>query len=509
MAAAATESAWPTRPLRGFEVVMAQLGESMGPDLIVGELVGAMDVGLLREAADRVQQRHPSLRASLVWPEGRSRRPSFQYDPPARERLDVACATDPALDRIARISSRPAWEAAVERETTRRFSLERGYAFRVVWIPYADGRPGGHVVCSAHHALVDGVSLMRMLDDLVTACSTLLDASRTQEPADWPAVARRLPPVQALSPTPSVFEFLHFGVRDRALLLMAKGHWRRQQRAFLRRCPMPIRAPIARPTDMKSLCSFRAGRSAAWEVLHRRCKSERVSVGGAFAAAVQFAVLRFLQRHTGSLPMSRGSVRLAMTADYNMRTRLDRGAVDDHALGLFTSLADIGVGVSPHVGFWELARRLSRSIRRQVETRRPMLFQGLTDSIFQYEDWLQRSRLDYRPVGGTGDSVNISNVGRYPHPSRRGELRLHNVYGLNGASYSGPYVQFWLRHVEEHLCYNALGAAPACRREDVEEMLSSVYGLLEGGDDDARRGATLDRYVSAPATEVAPEPEHV
>jgi hypothetical protein len=504
MAAAATESAWPTRPLRGFEVVMAQLGESMGPDLIVGELGGPVTVGLLWEAAYRVQQRHPSLRASLFWPEGRSSRPWFRYYPPARDRLDVSCAPDPSLDRSA-ATARPAWETAVEQETARPFPLERGYAFRVVWIPYGDGRPGGHVVCSAHHALVDGVSLMRVLDDLVTACSTLLDVSRTHEPEDWPAVARRLPPVEALSPTPPLLGFLHFGLRDRALVLMGKGQWLRQQRAFLRTCPMPIRAPLAGPMGMKGLCSFRAGRSAAWEVLRRRCKGEGVTVGGAFAAAVQFAVLRFLHRHTGRLPMSRGAVRLAMTADYNMRTRLDRGTVDAHALGLFTSLADIGVRVSPQVGFWELARRLHRNTRRQVETRMPMLFQGLTDSIFHYEDWLRRGRIDYRPVGGVGDSVNISNVGRYLHPSCRGDLRIHNVFGLNGAPYSGPYVTFWLRHVDEHLCYNAVGASPASRREDVEEMLSSVFSLLEAGDDDATRGAALDEYVSAPAPALAPE----
>jgi hypothetical protein len=40
-------------------------------------------------------------------------------------------------------------------------------------------------------------------------------------------------------------------------------------------------------------------------------------------------------------------------------------------------------------------------------------------------------------------------------------------------------------------------------------MLSSVFSLLEGGEDDATRGASLDKYVSVPAPELALEPARV
>jgi hypothetical protein len=486
-----------SRPLRGFEVVMVQLGASMGPDLIVGEIDGPLSPELLRQAAYRVQQRHPSLRASVTWTEGRSRRPAFVYHPADPHRVDVSVVTSRTLVTDESVPNRPVWQAAVEEETRRRFDPESGYFFRVIWIPSSAEAAHGHVICSAHHALVDGISLLRVLHDLIVACADLLGKSSSRKIESWQEVAGRLQPVAELSPTRSVLEFLRFGLRDRFLLLFSKRQWVLQQRRFMKSCPMPIRGALQASQEIRSLCAFRVGSAPAWAELRRHCKSERVTVGAAFAAAVQFAVLRFVRRQTGRVPTTRGRIRLPMSMDFNMRTRLDHGGPDDGAIGLFTGVAGIDVPVSPDITFWQLAAALREEAVRQERSRMPALFQGLTDSVFEYEEWLAQNGLDYRALGGVGDAVNISNVGPYPHPNPVGVIRLSNVFGLNGACHSGPYVMFWLRHVDDHLCYNAVGASPACERADVEEMLSDVFDLLDGCGRDARSSLALADYIGA------------
>ena len=87
---------------------------------------------------------------------------------------------------------------------------------------------------------------------------------------------------------------------------------------------------------------------------------------------------------------------------------------------------------------WDLAQRLRKRTLFSIRYRLPLLFHGLADGIFDYSAWLKAGHIDYGQVGGAGECVNISNVGRYPYPIETPPFRLRNIYGLNGACLSGP-----------------------------------------------------------------------
>jgi hypothetical protein len=491
------------RYLKGFEVVMIQLGESMGADLIVAELQGPLCIELIRQAAFRLQQRHPGLRASVCWPEGRRRRPRFEYHEPNLERLTVEeVGEDWSAADLA--DQRPPWQQIAERETARPFAPEHGFMFRVTWVP-SPSSTGGHLICAAHHAIVDGTSLMRLLDQLLAACAELYALADEAEPAAYIAAARNLPAVVPLPPTPSVVDHLRFNPLEKLAIKLARRQFLREQRAFVRHCPLPVQGALSTGKRMSTLCTFRSGEAVSWSAIQAQCRDRGVTVGGAFSAAVQYSVLRHLTRSRGPLALRNGRIRLPLSMDYNMRTRLDRPNSNGESLGLYTGLADIGIEVPASIDFWELASRLMVSARKRAKQRMPTLFQGLADGLFDYPEFLRRGGVDHHPVGGVGDCINISNVGRYPFAQARGPFQLQNVFGLNGACLSGPMFIFWLRHVNDHLCYNAIAASPASNREILEAIFKDLVDLMESSGKSAVSKLPLGRYLETSIQGDSPE----
>jgi hypothetical protein len=309
--------------------------------------------------------------------------------------------------------------------------------------------------------------------------------------------------VAALPLAPPIHAHLRFGPLHRALAWVGRHLAARQQRRFTSAPWLPLAPAAARtdaPVPIETLCAFAAGDRAAWERLQAACKSGGTTVGGAFAAAVQFALCRHMAAQGVALPLAGGSVALPLSMDYNMRHRLDRGEVDPQAIGLGTSIADVGIAVERDIAFWSLARRLADSARRQLRLGVPKLFQAVTDAVVDLDAFWRRHRVELDRTGGAGEGVNISNVGRYPFPLAAGALRLRDVFGFNGACRGGPAFIFWLRHIDGHLCYNAIGAHPAVARAVLDAVFADVVDLMERLAPSAAAGAslTLAAYCGLP-----------
>lgn len=467
------------RPLRGLEVVLAQIGDTMGPDLIVGHVRGPMSFDVLREAVFRVQQLHPTLRAAIRWPDGRQdQRPSLYAFEPDRGALDVVEMGEPESgsgDPTWRATHNAYWQWAAQEQSKHRFNLDAGFLLRVVWVQDRNGT-GGHLIVCSHHAIVDGTSLMRLLNQI------LQNAAEVQHAIDRSglsaaAAAASLSPVQAMPLSPALYSFLRFNLLEKALSWVGRRLAVSEQRTFVRKPWLPMaknsRVPLPQ-LQISTQCVFAQGENGNWDALQQQCKSTGVTVGGAFSAAVQFAICRHLREHGMALPSKGGKVAIPLSMDYNMRTRIDHGSIDPNAIGLGTSIASVGVKAAPDVPFWDLARSIMLNARAQVRYRTPKLFQGVTDTIFGYADFWRGHGIDHGMTGGAGDGVNISNVGRYPFPTELGPFSLENVFGFNGACISGPLYIFWLRQVNGHLCYNAMACSPGADRA----MLTEVFGHL-------------------------------
>jgi hypothetical protein len=467
------------RPVRGLELVMAEL---QVPDLIIGELSGSLDFGALRRAAARVQARHPGLRALVERGAGR---PSFRHHRPDATRIDVheiACDADVGGD-----PSRPRWERAAEREANHRFDLTHHFGFRVVWVP-SEG--GGHLIVNAPHALVDGISLMRLLHEVLS------EAVRV-------AAGEPLAAVSPLGPTPAVLDSVRLGAFDSAIGYLAKKVTIHQQKAYAKKSAIPIEARL-RGGEWPTACSsFRAGSKEAYTLTRARCRERGVTVGGLYTAAVEFAAVRHLARQAGALPTrwtfaTMGqAIRLPISMDFSLRRFIAGASKTQEAIGLFTGVAEVTVSAPTEITLWDLARLLMSQSRRQIERRVPLLFHEVLDGILDLRAELRRHGITYEESGGAGDAFNVSNVGDYPFATRHGAVSLRHVFGLNGALLGGPAMICWLRTIDGHFCYNAMTATPACDRKLGERIFADVVDIMERAGQGAFDDLAIEAYAEA------------
>jgi hypothetical protein len=473
------------RTLRGLEVILAQIGDTMGPDLIVGDVRGPMSYDLLREACFRVQQLHPTLRAAIRWPDGRrDQRPSLYTFAADREALDVVVMDEAADETVQKSDWRAThnayWQWAAEEQSKHRFDLDQGFLFRVVWVPERNGN-SGHVIICSHHAIVDGTSLMRLLNQIMQNVSAL-QQEMVLAGVTVAQAAARLPAVVPMPMSQALFSYLQFGLLEKALTWIGRKQAVSEQKSFINKPWLPLakhaRVPL-KDLLIRTQCVFTKGENSNWDKLHKQCKKHGVTVGGAYSAAVQFAICRYLRERGMDLPSKGGKVAIPLSMDYNMRDRIDNGIVDANAIGLGTSIASVGVKVAPDIQFWDLARRIMNNARTQVKFKIPKLFQSVTDTIFGYDTFWKDQGIDHGLTGGAGDGVNISNVGRYPFPSALGQFSIENVFGFNGACLSGPLFIFWLRQVNGHLCYNAIACSPSADREMLHSVFAHVVEVME------------------------------
>jgi hypothetical protein len=469
--AAARPEGW--RHLRGLELVMAEL---QVPDLVVGEVSGPLDAQLIRKAAARVQARHPGLRAMVE--RGITGRPSFTYFTPDPSRIEVHEVTsDDGLDGD---SARPRWQRAAEREAGYRFDLTREFGFRLSWVPSGDG---GHLIVNASHAVVDGVSLMRLLNEMLEEAANVV-ATRT--PAE----------VAPLAPTPAVLDQVRLSVVESAIGFVAKHVTLYQQKTYARRSLLPIAGRLGPGEVPRASAVFHVGEEDCFDRVIATAKRRGVTIGCLYTAAVEFAVLRHLHELNGRLPMKRGGVRLPVSMDFSLRRLIPGATRTQESVGLFTGVADVGLTVPPTVTLWDLARRFVDNSRLQVERRTPLLFHKVLDSMVDLAKVLRTHGISYEETGGVADGVNVSSVGPYPYATRHGDFVLRNVFGLNGAVMGGPMLIFWLRTVNGHFCYNATATNPACDRSSVDKIFSYVVDVMENAASRSFETLSLNDYAT-------------
>jgi hypothetical protein len=412
------------RAVRGLERAMLALGDAMGPDLIVGRVTGKLPPDVLHDAVLDVVERHPGLRCKVAG----DRFVTLPADP---RRVPFHLRTTPPLPGDLRAP----WERIVESELRWPLDLRSGVPIRVVQVP----EPGGSViVLAAHHAVVDGTSLLRVLHEVLVAAAARLQGGRADLP-ELPLSPAALDVVRVPPP-----------VRWAAPLL--RRLWARdvlQRQAELR--PEAL-GPI------RSICAFRRGSADGLARLREATAREGVTVGQVALAA------------TASALADRG--RLALEVEVDLR-RHARPAISDERVGLYTG--GVRVDVDLDRGFWDAARAAGRQVRSMIGWNLPAFPHVVLDRADPRQVLDDAGCDPVRP----GAAPNVSNVGRYPFPVDHGPLVLRDVYGGNGVVPRGAPLMVWLRGMPDGLCYNAVAAAPFVSRQTLERVLDGVVALCE------------------------------
>lgn len=320
------------RPLRGLEKTMVQVGDTMGPDVVVGEVRGSLPAGVLRRAAEMLQRQYATLRTRVVGNEilvGGPRPMSFEV-----------------------VSGD--WQLFAELELARPLRLRSGETMRVVYVPQ-----DGVIILSVHHALVDGTSLLVLLRDLLGHCAAVLSGD-LEEPPCVPLAEAVMDSVAGA--------FWHApvgGVLAAAAPLVVQA----EQHVFL--------GQGMKEGTLRSNVVFGEGTVGGMKRLRAACAIHGVTIGAAAMAAGAFAMGRVRGERVGWWKPTDVEVEVDLRRWANPPLPTDR--VGFHTGGVRVDAED--------VDFWTLARTLKDRVSRQIDHGVPRL----SHVIAEHLDWEPRS----------------------------------------------------------------------------------------------------------------------
>ena len=306
--------------------------------VVVLQIEGDLPAARLRAALDELQRRHGLLQARIV---AANNGYSFHFDSP--EQIPLAIGDSSPAD---------AWLAAAEEELHERLDLDAGPLMRC---RYLCNQSGGHLIVTLHHTIIDGVSAVHLLTELLSLC-----ACQAFGEADGAAQEGRFS-TSALYPA----KYSGAGFVRAAAAFMARQM--ADEMKFRWRSRGVRKPPIAETARCRILpIRFPALLTAA---LFEASRRQRITLNSILGAGLMAVVQRRLY------PSARAPLRHITFTD--LRPHL-RSAVPANKLGCHISMFRFTVMVERDAGFWPLARAIQEATLRAARSGERFLSNSLS-----------------------------------------------------------------------------------------------------------------------------------
>ncbi|GLR76776.1 lysophospholipid acyltransferase family protein [Aliivibrio sifiae] len=448
------------RSLQGFESFMAQ---SRISDVVIGQLEGIESFDQIREAAIALHNRHPNLRAKVIWPDGHNARPAFEFLPVNHEKVHVV---ERYAHSVNETNSMPFWKLIAEDEVNHIFDLSEGYMYRVTWLPES-----GHIIINVQHSLVDGGSLMNLLSEFLTHCGG-------QELG------------KQLLPTPSALEASpKISLIENILGKLHRESFLRARSKFNTWAEIKPQGSLQPREKLKTNCFFAQTSTGICQNVISECKNRGVTVGGAYAAAVQCAVLHFSGAKLDA------KKRCTLPMDFSLRRYFEGDEISSDAIGYLSGSGSSNVIVNPNDTFWDLAKSFSESAKSEVDMRSPLIFHKVFDKLWNSEKTYKKYNLNCAESGGAGATVTMSNVGRYQRDTQIGKVKLTSIYGMSASLKAGAMLYCWLRSANDKFFYSFTSINPALNRDYSTEFFGYVVFLMSYSTSEAAKDKPIKEYI--------------
>lgn len=455
----------PSRPLKGFEAFMAQ---SRISDIVVAQIEGIESFDQVREAAIALHRRHPQLRAKVVWPRGKDARPEFQFLPINLDKVQVTKQSPP----VASLNSTDHfWKQVAQEEVNHLFDLSDGYMFRVTWLPQSN-----HLILNAQHSVVDGMSLMNLLNEFITHCA-----------------GYNIGP--ELSPTPAALDLTpKVNVLEKIVGTLHRNAFLRARSKFASWAEIKPQAQLHAGEQLQTNCFFAESTHGTFDSVTHECRRQGVTVGSLYGAAIQCALLHFSgadldKKQRCSLPM-----------DFSLRRYFEQGDASKDAVGYLSGSGASQAEVCPSMTFWDLAKAFGEGAKEEVKTRSPLIFHQVFDRIWNAEKTYKTYQLDCRESGGAGATVTMSNVGRYKHSSQIGNIKLKSFHGMSASQKAGAMLYCWLRSADNKFCFSFTSISPALDKHFSADFFGYVVFLLNYSTSEYAKQKPIKEYIPVSAT---------
>lgn len=343
------------------EHLMTRLHAEQSGSMVVlsaAKIEGRLTPHLVEAICQRLQQRHPNLRASIQGHKSRLWFEVCETPPPLRIGWEVSCSSE-------------AWAQAALQLGQEAFDRTQGPLFRghVIQHPTANLC---HVIFAGHHAICDGRSLTQLLSEFVQLAAGKSLPARND-------VMRPLPQVPR---TKGVWR-----------PILKEIGWRLGQRRAFRKHPLV--KPLATAKDQDQLCR-RILTAEATTALLQQARQEQTTVLSVIVAAL----LTALWRHNR---FDKQSIRFRIPLDIRPHCE---PPVAEGACGCYATMLELTLINPGSLSFWDLARQTRRAIEQQLTA-------GTWQSQWHILRWVLRrgSHLGVQPT-----FCGISNLGVITFP---------------------------------------------------------------------------------------------
>jgi hypothetical protein len=425
-----------TRTLGYWETIQQTFHEQYrcsGMILQIVRVEGGLTGGLLAQALALLQRRHPLLRARFGQAGGR---PAFV----------AAAADDAAVQvplRIVPMAGDGAWQGLGEAEALRDFEGE--LLWRAILL---EGAAYCDIIFVIHHAIADGLSIVRLVHDLMTLCRTIAEGGVTDDYVPLPL----LPAVDALLN------------RSPAMDIPAELREAAEQEAVPYRFPYEGFAP---PDERRLGTCFRLIEKEDVALLQSRCRSHGVTPTGALTAAL-------LEAAAGTAAAPR---RLSLETGISLRRYCDPEIGPEH-VGCNIMMLQTGHGLKPGGGFWDFAAACQRELRRAtaLKQRQGFLPRAFHPAFVQatIRAHLSQAAADRCFSGG----ICLSTPGVLAIAESYGNFRVRDIYSITCET-AGLWLLFLgtcVLHGRLYCCFSF--AEPLVSRQTVEGIADGVAAAI-------------------------------
>lgn len=366
------------RKMLFFEKLMYVDGRTPVNCVMTARIRGDVAAENLRSALEKVQVKHPLLRASVVQ-EGGELYFAFSANPP---KISI---------RVIERRSDNDWHNITALEWKTPFDMNSGPMIRVVWIR-AEGI--SELMLVAHHCICDGASLVAIFREILQ----LIDQPDMQ--------------LTPYAPFGSLEDLLPQEISsNRKLALLVKG-----KAALFRLFALTIKAAKTTVAGEHYLIYWRAGAKESAE-LAGRCKAEGTTPYAALCVAF---LLAFRQLNTARFKNK-------IMCPVNVRRFITKIGPD--MMFNYAPTIPLKLSRDPQEEFWGLARRLKRSIADKIDRLNAyehlMAAEQLHTSIPKLISLLRKSKGSY--------DFAFSNVGRLEIPEKYQTFQVESFQGVTVA----------------------------------------------------------------------------
>ena len=422
------------------------LGHEVGGGLIVNivYIEGSLTPDTIKKALTLVQKRHPILQVYIVEHED-----GFYFESEGITEIPVQVIYKEDDSETIKIA---------EQELHIKFTHEKSPLCRVT-ILYSESKSNSReIIITFHHGIIDGVSCMKFIDNLLFYCQKIIDGEN-------------IPEVEYLEFLPPAEEMLNFD-----LLNENKLENYQLQKEEKEAQPQLIIEQTASVNQRFTRMLPRMLSKENTKILIEKCKQENTSVHSAICVAMLFA--------SAQLFSTDDNINFSYAFPVSLR-KYCQPKIPNATLGCFISILAFNQLINQDTIFWNLARECKAKTH-------DALIDGVHINLLKQQGKLQenksldfernrmiQSRLSKENTMARNNIFSISNRGKFRFSYYSDQLKIKELYFAIGQHISGDC--FWLGVVtlNEKLFCNFIYVEPLITKKTAQLLADNVIMFLE------------------------------